>query len=486
MDMIETDVLVVGCGAAGLMAALTASMHGARVVAINKGDSVNCTTWADRTYEIAGGGGCGFAAPVIPPDGPERYYEDLVRIAAGRNIPELTSLFAEKTVDALHYLVECGVRFKRTSEGRLLAVPEIWHSLPRILYSEHGTGREIVRLLKVRASSFGVRMLEGIHAFRLLALDGEIAGCLAFVKGKAEMVCFRCKSVILATGGAGRLFRYTTNPAGITGDGILLAKEVGAELVNMELYSHIPMSLKPLYGLGFVPKLIFAGVDAKVEELLRSPVIPWRYNPSKLSVAQFQKMFPKTFRQLQAAGVDLDTDVIELHWMPHFMLGGVRINRRGETSVRGLYAAGEVAGGVSGRGRLPGTGIAEGIVFGKIAGQSAALYARKSKCQRLDEKTLKKSCGRTEPLPDKKFQEMKEIRLALADLMHQALRAEKGAGIEAVARGFGEKEKEINTILGMEHTDFVPSFFQAETILEIKSALAFGKVFLEEGMLSPL
>ncbi len=481
MNVIDTDILVVGSGAAGLMAAAAASVHGVNVIVINKGHSVNCTTWADRTYEIAGGGGCGFAAPIITPDGPEKYFEDLNRMAGSKNIPELTSLFAEKTIDVLHYLVNCGVRFKKTPDGKFLAVPEIWHSFPRILYSEHGTGKEIIRVLKKQALSSGVRMLEGMHAFKLLVANGEVRGCLAFVKSIGEIICFRCKAIIIATGGAGRLFQYTTNPPGITGDGILLAKEAGAELINMELYSDIPMSLKPVYGLGLVPYLIFAGVDTGVEELLNSPKILWKYNPSKLSIKEFQIKFPKTFKQLQSIGFNLVKDTIELYWMSHFMLGGIRINTKAETSIKGLYAAGEVAGGITGEGRLPGTGIAEGLVFGKIAGQNASVYAKKIKYPKLDKATFKSSFNKTKKLSKKELQDLRQIKSVLAYRMYQALREKKSLQVKTIAEEFESKEKEINKIFGSEYVDFIPSHSQAEIVFEIKSALAFGKIFLKEG-----
>lgn len=480
MNIIDTDILVIGSGAAGLRASATASGCGVQVVVLNKGKFVNCTLWADKTYEIAGGGGCGFAAPLIPPDNPEKYYEDLSKVAEGRNIPELTYLFAEKSIDAFLYLKDSGVRFKKTQEGNPFAVPEIWHSFPRILYSEYGTGKEIIRVLKAEAISSGAKILDGFHAFRLLVRDGEITGCLAFSQNSKELTCFRCKAIILATGGAGRVFQYTTNPAGITGDGILLASDAGAELINMDLYSDIPMSLRPVYGLGFVPQLLFAGVGASVEELLKSPEILWSYNPSKLSLYEFQSKFPKTFKKLKSIGFNLDSDTIDLHWMAHFMLGGVHINTKAETSVKGLYAAGEIAGGITGKGRLPGTGIAEGIVFGEIAGKNSSAYVKGLRYSMLDKNILENKYSITRILSQRAFQELKQIKNSLSQPLYKALRDKMDSFIKFTAVEFTAKEKEINRLLGAEYTEFIPSQSQSKTIFELKSVLIFGKLYLKE------
>ena len=480
MNVIDTDVLVIGSGAAGLRAAVTAAVHGVEVITLNKGRAVNCTSWADRTYEITGGGGCGFAAPIIPPDGPEKYYEDLSRIAGGGNIPELTSLFAGKSTDAFFYLKDRGVRFKKTPGGNPFTVPELWHSFPRILYSEYGTGKEIIRVLKAQAISSGAKILDGFHAFRLLVRDGEIIGCLAFSKGSKKIICFRCKAIILATGGAGRVFKYSTNPVGITGDGISLASEVGAELINIDLYSDIPMSLKPVYGIGFVPHLLFAGVNASIEELLKSPEILWTYNPSKLSLKEFQSKFPKTFKKLKSMGFNLNSDTIDLHWMAHFMLGGVRINTKAETSVNGLYAAGEIAGGITGKGRLPGTGIAEGIVFGEIAGKNSSAYVKGLRYSMLDKNILENKYSITRILSQRAFQDLEQIKNLLSQLLYKALRDKMDSFIKSTAVEFTAKEKETNRLLGAEYTEFIPSQSQSKTIFELKSVLAFGKLYLKE------
>lgn len=480
MRVLESQILVIGAGAAGLRAAVEASTLGTDVAVLHKGSLANCTCWADKTYEIVGGGGCGFAAPTVPPDSPEKYYEDLSRIAGNRNVTQLTALFAEQSGKAFSYLLSNGVGFTQDKDGRPVAAPEIWHSFPRIHYSKHGTGKEIVHVLKAKAVSSGVKILEDFHVFRLLVRDGEIAGCLAFSKASQETVSIRCNAVVLATGGAGRVFQHTTNPAGMTGDGISLAWEAGADLINMDLYSDIPMSLKPVYGIGLVPQLLFAGVDIGVEELLKSPKIMWKYNPSKLSPEKFQALFPETFHYIKTSGIDLSSETIELHWMAHFMLGGVKINTKAETSVRGLYAAGEVAGGITGINRLPGTGIAEGLVFGEIAGRNAAIYAEKSESGGAGKNALTDETIKTKALSSKAFQDLQEIKHVLAELAYKALRDKKDSQVKSIADEIETLWKECNSLLDSDYTDFIPSSSQFRMISDLKSMFTYSRLYLKE------
>jgi len=480
MNSIDTDIVIIGCGAAGLRAAVEASMLGVTVTVINKGKQNSCTYWADRTFEIVGGGGCGFAAPIISPDSPERYFEDLNRIACGRNLSELTFILAEKSASALNYLRYKGVNFKKNQNNSLLAIPEIWHTFPRIFYSKKGTGRQILQVLRKEAKSLGVKIIDNTQAFKLLVNSGEITGCLAFSNRTKDFIFFQCKAAILATGGAGRAFRYSSNPPGIAGDGISLASEIGAKLINMDLYSDIPMTVRPQYGYGFVPYLIFSGTDKKLDELLESQIIYWKWNTEKLPLGEFRLKFPKTLKSLKKSGIELNKDSLEFHWMAHFMLGGVRINAKSETSVKGLYAAGEVAGGVTGMNRLPGTGISEGIVFGKIAGQNAANYVKRRSLPIIDKKIIKNELKETRIISKAIIQELEYLKDKITYLTYRALLDKKGIILKSLEIDLMEVEKEINTKFGCEYKKFIPSLFQARKIFELKNILTFSRLFINE------
>jgi fumarate reductase flavoprotein subunit len=204
MIQLAADVLVIGAGTAGLSAAVAAAKIGARVIVVHKGDNSVSTLHADMTFEIMGGGGCGLAAPLVEPDNNETYFDDLMRVAAGRSIPELTGLFAERSTGVVRNLRDRGVRFCTQPGGQFTVAKEIWHSHARLVYSEHGTGREIIDLLRGKAVSLGVQILK-VTVFRLLTTDGTVSGCLGMADNTYEVIHFTCGSVIIATGGRGRI-----------------------------------------------------------------------------------------------------------------------------------------------------------------------------------------------------------------------------------------------------------------------------------------
>jgi hypothetical protein len=244
----------------------------------------------------------------------------------------------------------------------------------------------------------------------------------------------------------------------------------------MDLYSDIPMSIKPAYGFGFVPQLLFAGVDGSVEDLLASDMIVWEYNPSRLPLKVFESGFPATFKKISVSGIDLMKDKIGFTWMAHYMLGGIRINANCETSVRGLYAAGEVAGGVTGKGRLPGTGIMEGLIFGDIAGKQAVRHAR-SFDMPVGAKYPRVNIERHE-LRDWDFMKITEIRKGIAGIMYSALRDRTGNSSALLLGRTGDMEKETCEILG-DDPDFIGSVQHAPAIFELRNALVFSRLYLE-------
>jgi|GEM_PF-5554011 len=178
MQIKKTEVLVIGAGAAGLRAALGAATTGARVTVLRK-SAACCTIESDRTFEIPGGGGCGVASPIGPSDSSEAYFTDLMKVAAGCNKPELTRLFAEKSVPRCQELTELGVEFERDENHQPRLFQEIWHSHPRILYSKRGTGHEIHRVMLSAVERLGVEIKSGWSAIRLFRDASGITGCLA-------------------------------------------------------------------------------------------------------------------------------------------------------------------------------------------------------------------------------------------------------------------------------------------------------------------
>lgn len=480
MQIIETDVLILGSGAAGLRAAVAASAKGLNVTVLSKGDSANCTRWADKNFEITGGGGCGLAAPIQPPDDPHQYCQDLAQVAGGRNVQELTSILAENSVAAIQYLLGKGAKFVTNQDGSLKVVPEIWHSHPRIIYSKNGTGNEVRRVLKREALGAGVRFIDKVQATKLLRTDTGIGGCLLSHAEAEETMGVRCRAMVLASGGAGGLFLNGSNHRQITGDGVVLAAEAGALTMNMDLYGGIPLGVAPLSGPGFVPHLLLAGKNLTVETVLNNPDFTWQLDHEKLSCETIQHLYPATYEKLRARGFDWHEKSLKFRWVAHFMLGGVAITSEAETSIAGLFAAGEVAGGVTGCGRLPGTGIMEGLVFGEIAGENAARYARHTPFKPAAE-TLFTDATRppSDNLSKKQYIRLRQSQQALAGILEKVLLDKKKQHSAEVKYEMERHEKEINSILGQPYDEFSPQSSQTAFFFKLKNTIQYCKLYIE-------
>ncbi len=305
-SIIDCDVVVLGAGAAGLMAGRAAAEGGAKVYVISKmphrASSPTTRAYGDITWST------------------EEATDELVRqvIETGGFLGDQRRVrqFAEAVPPMLNTLRIIGAQFdepKPAGEG----MPGV------IRWSYRGVdaGEELIQRL---IDSSGARHMWLFTATEILLSDGKVCGVAAIGQKAREPVMFRCPCVILATGGGAAAFERTDNPPGATGDGIAMAWEAGAELVDLELIS-----------FGY-PKSRVADVRER--------------------------------------GQELREELLDLGHA-HYFLGGVRVDERCETAVRGLYAAGEVTGGLFGAGRLGGSALADCFVFGQEAGHNAASEA---------------------------------------------------------------------------------------------------------------
>lgn len=479
MQIIETDILIIGSGAAGLRAAVAASKKGLKITVLSKGDSANCTRWADKNFELAGGGGCGLAAPIQPPDDFRHYYQDLTNVSGGRNTPELTLVFAKNSVSAIRYLEKKGARFVTNPDGTIKVVPEIWHSHPRIIYSKHGTGNEVRRVLKNEAQKAGVNFIDKVQVTKLVQKDMKICGCLVFSEKNHETIGVSCRAMVLAAGGAGGLFHSSSNHRKITGDGVVLAAEAGAQTINMDLYGNIPLTEAPFKGPGFVPHLLLAGRNLTVEMILNTPDFMWQLDHEKLSCETVQQLYPETYQKLWGKGFDWQTEKLRFRWVAHFMLGGVAISTEAETSIAGLFAAGEVAGGVTGRGRLPGTGIMEGLVFGKIAGKNAACYAQHTTFTPATKASFTDATWPPGSLSKKQCILLRQSQNELAEILAKALFDKHQGNIAEIKTDMELHEKKVNSILGKPYNEFTPPSSHTAFFHKLKNTIQFCKLYLE-------
>ena len=394
MERIETDVLVIGGGGAGLMAAITAAENGVGVELISKGD---CSTREISALNVPLG-------HEDPRDGPEIHYEDTMRGGCFINEGGLVRELVLGAKPALGRLEALGVRFNR--RGDLYAQRLVSDSTyPRSLFFDDSLGIELMDKLRRGAEERGVAIREGLMATRLLISDGRAVGAAAVrIKDGGELA-FIAKAIVLASGGAGQVYQFTTNADCMTGDGYAMAYEAGAELMDMEFVQFEPtiVAYPPeCRGLLIPTALLLKGAkirDGEGVEFLRS----YRMPKSELAREIYARIsegrgsergtvffdatglpgelvrggFPRIWRALRSHGIDLSADLVEIAPAAHYMMGGVRIDAHCRTSIPGLYAAGEVAGGVHGANRIAGNSI-DIIVFGAKAGEEAARWAKGS------------------------------------------------------------------------------------------------------------
>jgi L-aspartate oxidase len=380
------DYIIIGSGIAGLYAALQAYEQDARVLLVTKGaiDESN-------THYAQGG----IAASIGPEDSPLSHWRDTVVAGAGLVDEEAAHVLTEGAADRIADLVRYGVPFDTTA-GVITLGREAAHSLPRIVHAGgDATGAHIERTLAARVRQWDITVHEHTMAESILCDEGAVSGLDVLDGRTRRRARYRCQTLILATGGAGQLFRVSTNPPVATGDGVALAYRCGAEITDMEFFQFHPTALRfP----GTRPFLISEAVRGEGGRLRNThgELFMARYHPAEelaprdvvaraiqtemqrmhsdqvyldlthLPAAKIVSRFPQINRFCAQLGLDITREKIPVSPAAHYMMGGIRTNTWGETTIHGLYACGEVAcTGVHGANRLASNSLLETIVFAK-------------------------------------------------------------------------------------------------------------------------
>ena len=387
----HADFAVVGSGVAGLRAAIELSSAGSVLVLAKSDLSESATAYAQG----------GIAVALSDEDEIGLHEQDTLNAGDGLCRPESVALLVEEGPKYITQLIEWGTEFDRAGT-KLAFTREAAHSRSRILHA-HGdsTGREISRALLSRAHALPHLHLRA-YAFTtsLILENGRVAGLRFLDENDGTLHEVRAGAVLLATGGLGQLYRETTNPAVATGDGMAIAYEAGAVLSDMEFVQFHPTALavkgaprfllsEALRGEGGILRNInlerFMKRYAEAQELAPRDVVAraivsemHRTNAQHVYLdmtaksAEFlQKRFPRIYATCLSYGLDLATDVAPVCPAAHYMMGGVKTDLWGRTSLPGLYAAGETADtGVHGANRLASNSLLEGLVFGARAGDA--------------------------------------------------------------------------------------------------------------------
>lgn len=384
------DFLIIGSGVAGLRAAIELAPYGSVLVVTKDKPSESSTEYAQG----------GIAAVVSDEDRVGIHFEDTLKAGDGLCNEEAVKTLVEEGPERIVELISWGAEFDR--EGLKLALTlEAAHSRRRILHS-HGdsTGRELERVLLSKVRSIpSVKKYPYALTTDLIVNDHECHG--AYVLQEREVSALFAKATVLATGGAGQIYSRTTNPPVATGDGMAIALRAGAELEDMEFVQFHPTSLylppaphfllsesmrgegavllnidKQRFMKDYTPMAELAPRDI-VSRAIISEMVKTGSNHVYLDLRHMgkefiKKRFPRIFATCLLYGIDITEGLIPVSPAAHYFMGGVKTTLDGETNIRGLYAAGEVAcTGVHGANRLASNSLLEGLVFGARAGAAA-------------------------------------------------------------------------------------------------------------------
>lgn len=467
---IVSDVLVIGGSSAAIIAALEARKTGLNVMVVTKG--------------LVGRGGntivsgAGFAA-VLPGknqhDSREQYYADTLASGKGVNLEYLVNILTANSGSAILDLEHYGVKFLKNNGEYVRRTPP-GHSQPRQIptvndaVSFHTRGLTITIPLREAAQRAGIAFLEKTSVIDLLHdANSSVCGAVGISPGTSELIQIGAKAVILATGGAGMIYERTNNTTDVTGDGYGLALEAGARLVDMEFVQFYPtMAFKPvkipvsspLFGDGavlrnknlerFMTKYDPAG-DMATRDIMSRAIFSEinsgngvengiYIDCSAVPASVFEKKHKAIFKYLQAVKIDPQKDMFLISPSTHFFMGGIKIDGACGTGVEGLFAAGEVVGGLHGANRISGNALTETVVFGKIAGQMAARHASKMRAIKLPAK-------RIDPMTGRRAEDLREVKSALRRTMWQNVSVQRSQ--ESLERALHEIKEYRKQLTGV-------------------------------------
>ena len=402
-EVVDCHVLVIGSGGAGVRAAIEASLYGDTVLIsktlVGKG---GCTTMAEG----------GFNAVLRDEDSCGIHFEDTMKGGAFLNDPELVDILVKEAPLRMGDLVKWGAVFDVTESDEVAQRPFGGQRFPRTCYAGDRTGHEMMVTLVERLDSTDVTTLQEYTVIDLLKDGDRVIGAMALDE-KAKIVLLKADSTIIATGGGTKVYDVSTNSSSGTGDGYALGYRAGAELIDMEMIQFHPtgavfpydargrLVTEAVRGEGGVlrnsrgerfmknydPERMELSTRDVVARAIATEILQGRGSPNggvfldvtHLPREQIETRLPPMLEQFLKFGVDIRVTPMEVAPTAHHIMGGLRITPECHTTLPGLFACGEVAGGVHGANRLGGNSLAETQVFGRRAGAAAGKAGKQKK-----------------------------------------------------------------------------------------------------------
>jgi len=410
----EHDVLVIGAGGAGLRAAIEALAQGSSV-------GVVCKSLLGKAHTVMAEGGIAAAmANVDAADDWRTHFRDTMRGGKMLNNWRMAQLHAQEAPARIHELEQWGALFDRTDDGQILQRAFGGHTFRRLCHVGDRTGLEMIRTLQDRGVHMGFDVYMECTVVRLLKDGTRIAGAIAYWREQGRFVVFKAKSVVMATGGIGKAWPITSNSWEYTGDGMALAYEAGADLLDMEFVQFHPTGMVWPPGVqGILVTEAVRGEGGILRNKLGERFME-KYDPKRMELSTrdvvarsiytevregrgtehggayldishkpaeyVKRKLPSMYHQFkELADVDITKGPMEVGPTCHYMMGGIRVDAEtAESTVPGLYAAGEAAAGLHGANRLGGNSLSDLLVFGRRAGLAAAEHAKKVSSPAVD------------------------------------------------------------------------------------------------------
>ena len=404
---LDCDVLVIGAGGAGLRAAVAAAEAGCSVIVVTKSLVGKAHT------EMAEGGIAARRGNVDQKDGWTVHFADTMRGGQMINNWRMVEIYAREVIDRVFELERWGGLFDRTPDGRIMQRAFGAHTYRRLCHVGDRTGLELIRTCQDRAvHTPGVEVHMEYTLTKLLKEGDRVSGAVGYRRSDGKFVVFRAKAVVMASGGWGRMYKTTSNSWEGTGDGAAMAYDAGAELLDMEFVQFHPTGM--IWPPGARGILVTEAVRGEGGLLFNSEGTRFmlEYDPKKKELSSrdvvarsiykevkagrgithggayldirhrgadyIKKKLPSMYEQFHAlASVDITKEPMEIYPTIHYTMGGIRVEpETAASTVPGLYAAGECAGGLHGANRLGGNSLGDILVFGRRAGIAAAEFAK--------------------------------------------------------------------------------------------------------------